>query len=557
MKNQLLFQKKYNKQVNKFLFVIFLFFSFSTLFAQEVIVQKYAIDNSAKCNQFDITLEIKGNPPAQPQEVVLVIDKSGSMDDGPSPDPIDYAKDAATAFVNNFFLPANNPTGLNKISIVSFAASASVDLILTEDDGNDLNATKNGRLLAIAAINAIVTGGRTNTEDALVKADQELTTRGTFNCATKRSIILLSDGVPTSRNGGSNCSSTETVTGCQTEAMSAGVDAQTTVKSGITYNQSVFTIGLIGAINGTEETIAINTLNGIQNAGAFTTENNANLAGIYSQILGNLVPAASQHSGQPLVSDVINGGFSLVPGSIVASKGTTTNSGSLISWFVPNLFNETITLKYTIQSDGITACGTQTPGNTTINYRNSSCTNSSVAFPNPNICVPCPTINPVIARVGCTNSINYSSTINQGGCSSATDKFAWTFKLNGVQVGSSTTQNGTFNYTGAPIFEGNFTADLVYTGTYGAGTCSLADVNAQSNTLTLPPALVINLVSKKDVTCLNDSDGAIDISVSGGTGSYSYDWDNNGSENPDTDPQDLTNLAPGTYCKSSAKSGLI
>ena len=50
----------------------------------------------------------------------------------------------------------------------------------------------------------------------------------------------------------------------------------------------------------------------------------------------------------------------------------------------------------------------------------------------------------------------------------------------------------------------------------------------------------------KDITTTK-FDASIDLSVSGGTAPYTYDWDNNGSENPNTDPQDLSNLTAGTY----------
>ena len=49
------------------------------------------------------------------------------------------------------------------------------------------------------------------------------------------------------------------------------------------------------------------------------------------------------------------------------------------------------------------------------------------------------------------------------------------------------------------------------------------------------------------VGCSNPNSGAINLSVSGGTPGYTYDWSNNGSQNPDTDPQDLSGLPIGTY----------
>ncbi|MGB5419736.1 HYR domain-containing protein, partial [Algibacter sp.] len=541
MRNKLLFYKRYKKQL-RYSLVVLLFFSFSSLFSQEVTVNKYAVENDTECNQFDVTLEIIGNPPPQPQEVVIVIDRSGSMDDGAAPLPITYAKDAAIDFVDNFFLASNNPNGLNKIAVVSYAYAATIDIGLTGITGKNA---------IITAINNIVTGGNTNIEDAMVKADGILTSSGTFNCNTSRNIILLSDGAASYRNintgeaSGTNlsCNPNAANSDCRAEGIQAGIDAQTTTVGGVVYTQNIFSIGLVGAITDPEQTYAVNSLNSIQNSGSYITENNADLSGIYSQILGKLVPAATQLPGQSLVSNTIANGFSLVPGTINTATGTTTVSGDQISWFVNNLYKETITLNYSIVADNSTTCGVQDVGNSVMNYEDSDCAIATKTFSNPAICVPCPEIDPQISRVACTNSIEYTSNVNQGGCTAVSNSYQWVFSLNGTQVGTSNTQNGTFNYTGTPAFEGSFTANLTYNGSYGNGTCSITDVNKDSNTLTLPPALVATITTKTNVSCNSEATGNIDINVTGGTEPYSYLW--NDANNSTT--QDLTSVIAGAY----------
>ncbi|SHK98637.1 PKD-like domain-containing protein [Flavobacterium xanthum] len=67
----------------------------------------------------------------------------------------------------------------------------------------------------------------------------------------------------------------------------------------------------------------------------------------------------------------------------------------------------------------------------------------------------------------------------------------------------------------------------------------------QEVNITEPADLAITTNLEKDVTCFGDSDGAIKITVSGGTSVYSYSWTKDGTAFANT--KDLFNLSPGIY----------
>ena len=65
-------------------------------------------------------------------------------------------------------------------------------------------------------------------------------------------------------------------------------------------------------------------------------------------------------------------------------------------------------------------------------------------------------------------------------------------------------------------------------------------------TITEPDELLIVNAIVTDITCYGDSDGAIEIDITGGTMPYEYDWDNDGVGDFN-DPEDLINLPGGIY----------
>ena len=67
-----------------------------------------------------------------------------------------------------------------------------------------------------------------------------------------------------------------------------------------------------------------------------------------------------------------------------------------------------------------------------------------------------------------------------------------------------------------------------------------------SSTITEPSALVVSIDSEIDPSACGVTDGAINISVSGGTPGYTFDWDNDGTGDFD-DSEDLSAVGAGTY----------
>ncbi|WP_157578079.1 HYR-like domain-containing protein, partial [Tenacibaculum ovolyticum] len=537
------------QSVLKAVIIVFsLLFSQLTLGQDEIVITKEIVNNTSNCKQFDVTLTITGNPPAAAQEVVLVIDVSGSMGDevddgtgaGDTAQIMDFAKEAAKDFIEELLSPINNPTNNNKIAIVSYGSSATVLTGLTGD-----------KTVLNNFINGLNANGGTNMEDALIKADEVLSppsTQGTFDCTTTRSIILLTDGVPTMHNNFPpyyGCSTVTLNTECQTRAFSAATAAETTIVAGKEYNQSIFTVGFTGTLDSNQKIISKHTLDTIENSGAFYTDSAADLTNIYSKILGQLVPAATALSGEPLIKEEIPSEFQIVSGSLVSSstidpnKGSGAYVGQTINWSIDKVVEETITLKYSIVAVDSNYCGNVPQGTSTASYLNSDCVEITNQFDNPEICIPCPVLDVEINREACTNSINYSMNLTGETCGPSVGNYSWEFYLNAALVGTSTNESGKFDYAGVPDFIGEFKAKLIYNGTYTVTGCTIPAETATS--IMVIPSNIIASGEISDVTCYQGNNGNIDLFVSGGYGAYQYIWSNGATT------EDISDLVAGDY----------
>ncbi|MRX41845.1 VWA domain-containing protein, partial [Flavobacterium sp. LC2016-23] len=397
MEKSLLSFSNYLRDLKKIYFAVLFLLSSSFGLAQTITTNKTVTANAGNCGIVNVKLDITGsNPVARNSDVILVIDVSGSMGNtisGDTKTSMDYAKLAAKSFISQASANTNN-----RIAIVSYTTNAKLELGLTS-----LNAV--GVTALNAKIDALIATNNTNIQDGIVKAETELETNGRFDCATARSIILLTDGV-TNRTGPvgntTSCNTTSTTSTCVTSAITAATNAKTTVKSSITYNNQIFSVGLFGGIPGnintpgSDQFVAKFTLDGIQGSASYITQSAANLTSIYTQIASQISWVA-----QSLIQkETIIPGFTI--GSITTTKGTASLSGQVITWNTDFLNSETITLNYQLTPTG-TACGTQTVSTSTLNYQNSACANDSKTITSPAYFVPCtPLISGILSACGST-----------------------------------------------------------------------------------------------------------------------------------------------------------
>ena len=147
----------------------------------------------------------------------------------------------------------------------------------------------------------------------------------------------------------------------------------------------------------------------------------------------------------------------------------------------------------------------------------------------------------VTDALGCTKSlsvtlsepppININITINNVKCNGGSDG-----SVNLTVTGGTPAYS--FNWDNAPDVEdpSGLTAGTYHVTVTDANGCT----KTATATITEPPVLNINVVTT-DVKCNGGSDGSINLTVTGGTPAYTYNWDNA------PDVEDPTGLVAGTY----------
>lgn len=138
-------------------------------------------------------------------------------------------------------------------------------------------------------------------------------------------------------------------------------------------------------------------------------------------------------------------------------------------------------------------------------------------------------VNEVINNASCENETDGSITVTITGGVEPYGSIIWQNDLN-VTIGNSTLLDdiGAGDYT-LIVEDAN---GCMYTNTY---------------TILAPDEIIITVDNIIPVQCFGENSGEIDISVTGGTGSFNYSWTGTNSNPSPSNTQDVSSLGAGTY----------
>lgn len=234
--------------------------------------------------------------------------------------------------------------------------------------------------------------------------------------------------------------------------------------------------------------------------------------------------------------------FTVAPDTI---SGNTVPSGTTYTWPAP-VVNPPGTIT------GFTA--EATPQNTISQVLTNATVNpSTVTYTIIPISGVCPG-TPFTVTVTVNPSISPNVTVNNNAC----------FGVNNASITTNITGGIPFNtgppyqisWTGPNSFASSATSiSNIEPGIYtlsiqDAGGCPILN----TYTITQPDDIAIAVDLEKDITCFNDADGQINLSISGGTTPYAYTWTKDTL--PFSATEDLSGLSPGTYVVSVTDANL-
>ncbi|MEQ7050345.1 IPT/TIG domain-containing protein, partial [Paenibacillaceae sp. P-4] len=281
-----------------------------------VSVNKSAAAQMKEGEEAEVTLQVKGSPPVgyvKPNDVILVIDRSGSMGAGHAPnngeDKMKNAKEAAQHFVNMLEQTKMLDPTKHQVGIVDYSSSASTKPLST--NAQEINAY----------IETLAAGGGTATHDAIAKAREELKNR---RSNAQPVIVLMTDGAADS-------------------FPKALLEAEAAKNEGIVF----YTVGLL--TQGGKDNESIKQL--MKNMA--TTEkhhyieySSERLKQVYETISKEIGIASAYNV---VIEDVVSPEFEIVPGSYEHNIPAPVVAGNKMTWKFNELKEELLTLTFKVK----------------------------------------------------------------------------------------------------------------------------------------------------------------------------------------------------------------
>ena len=300
-------------------------------------------------DSFQVRLSLTAEPDitGNPADIVLLLDRSGSMAGA----PLANLKSGANKFIDIIDAATDNAQdgqigGGSRIAIVSFSDTAVKNTQLI----TDVSDLKN-------AVNGLTAGGFTNHGDAFTKASELLSAPS----SNQKVVVMFTDG--------------NTTAGVNPNPIATALKASGAV---------IYVIGLVGS-NGLDEQALRNWASDPDSAYVIITPDDEELEDIFEDLAGNITRPGATNI---VITDVIDPCFRILSLS-TPTKGTASllDSNTLV-WRINALgttASEGAVLEFTVQHTG--SCTGEIEVNKRIIYRDNEC--SKVVFPSPTIDVDC------------------------------------------------------------------------------------------------------------------------------------------------------------------------